>query len=216
MRKDPVWAGCNANAQVLLTGLALAAWAQLAPCLPAPAAAAGYSVGELAAFSAAGVFDANTALELAHRRAALMDCAGESNSTGLMGVSGVTESLLGRLCEEFDLAVAIRNGVDSVVLGACKSCCRSQSKRRNARARTLCFSTCRWHPIRGGWLRRRRALPRTLRRWRFVLLEFLSSAMRRAALPSRLNSSTRWPGRSITLCGGTNAWKASLGDEWHA
>lgn len=115
--KDPVWAGCNANAQVLLTGLALAAWAQLAPCLPAPAAAAGYSVGELAAFSAAGVFDANTALELAHRRAALMDCAGESNSTGLMGVSGVAESLLGRLCEEFDLAVAIRNGIDSVVLG---------------------------------------------------------------------------------------------------
>jgi [acyl-carrier-protein] S-malonyltransferase len=115
--KDPVWAGRNANAQVLLTGLALAAWAQLAPCLPAPAAAAGYSVGELAAFSAAGIFDANTALELAHHRAALMDCAGESNSTGLMGVSGVTDSLLGRLCEEFDLVVAIRNGIDSVVLG---------------------------------------------------------------------------------------------------
>jgi [acyl-carrier-protein] S-malonyltransferase len=33
----------NANAQMLLTGLALAAWHQLSAALPAPAAIAGYS-----------------------------------------------------------------------------------------------------------------------------------------------------------------------------
>ncbi|OAK58096.1 ACP S-malonyltransferase [Variovorax paradoxus] len=115
--KDPAWAGRNANAQVLLTGLALAAWAQLAPHLPAPAAVAGYSVGELAAFAVAGVFDADTALGLARHRAALMDRAAAANATGLMGVSGVSESLLERVCEEFGLVVAIRNGIDSVVLG---------------------------------------------------------------------------------------------------
>ncbi|HMC16716.1 MAG TPA: ACP S-malonyltransferase, partial [Albitalea sp.] len=65
---DPAWAECNANAQMMLTGLALSAWHQLAPTLPSPSAIAGYSVGELASFSAAGVFDARTALELARRR----------------------------------------------------------------------------------------------------------------------------------------------------
>ena len=55
---DPAWAQRNDNAQTLLTGLALAAWNQLAPQVASPAAVAGYSVGELAAFSAAGVIDA--------------------------------------------------------------------------------------------------------------------------------------------------------------
>src|SRR5690349_3181970 len=59
---DPAWAGRNDRAQLLLTGLALAAWSQLAPRLPPPAIVAGYSVGELAAFSAAGVFARDTAL----------------------------------------------------------------------------------------------------------------------------------------------------------
>jgi [acyl-carrier-protein] S-malonyltransferase len=35
--EDPAWAARNANAQTLLTGLALAAWAQLAPMVPSPA-----------------------------------------------------------------------------------------------------------------------------------------------------------------------------------
>ena len=55
---DAAWAQRNQHAQALLTGLALAAWSQLAPALPSPTAVAGYSVGELAAFSVAGVFDA--------------------------------------------------------------------------------------------------------------------------------------------------------------
>ena len=38
--EDPDWAGRNAHAQLLLTGLGLAAWTQLAPRLPAPAVVA--------------------------------------------------------------------------------------------------------------------------------------------------------------------------------
>jgi [acyl-carrier-protein] S-malonyltransferase len=114
---DPAWAGRNAHAQLLLTGLALAAWAQLAPLLPPPAAVAGYSVGELAAFATAGVFDADTALTLAQQRAALMDRAAEALPTGLFGLSGLAGPATERLCAEFGLALAIRNGEDSVVLG---------------------------------------------------------------------------------------------------
>ena len=115
--RDADWAARNANAQCLLTGLALAAWAQLAPLLPPPAAIAGYSVGELAAFSAAGVFDATTALDLAGARAAAMDRCAAQVPGGLLGVSHIAPAALERLLAGSGVAIAIRNAVDSVVLG---------------------------------------------------------------------------------------------------
>ncbi|MDZ5461125.1 ACP S-malonyltransferase [Azohydromonas lata] len=114
---DPAWAGCNAHAQVLLTGLALAAWHQLAPLLPPPAVVAGYSVGEMPAFCAAGVMDAPTALALARERAACMDAAAAAAGTGLLAVTGLAAEAQAALRARFDLDEAIRNGPDSVVLG---------------------------------------------------------------------------------------------------
>jgi [acyl-carrier-protein] S-malonyltransferase len=115
--EEPAWAARNINAQVLLTGLALAAWDQVAPAVPPPAAVAGYSVGELAAFSAAGVFDAATALALAPRRAQAMDQCAAGTAGGMLAVSGLGEQALDRLLADTGLALAIRNGVESVVLG---------------------------------------------------------------------------------------------------
>lgn len=115
--QDPAWAACNAHAQVLLTGLALAAWQALAPRLPAPVGIAGYSVGELPAYAAAGVFDADTALALAAARADAMDRAAAVAPGGLIGVTGLGTAAVDALCAATGLACAIRNGPDSVVLG---------------------------------------------------------------------------------------------------
>ena len=115
--QDLDWAAQNTVAQCLLTGLGLAAWLQLAPELPPPAAVAGYSVGELAAFSAAGVFSAETALDLARDRAAAMDRCALQTPGGLLAVSGLTSARLDQLCKDTGIAIAIRNGQDSVVLG---------------------------------------------------------------------------------------------------
>jgi [acyl-carrier-protein] S-malonyltransferase len=114
---DSAWAERNANAQTLLTGLALSAWHQIAPTLPAPSAVAGYSVGELAAFSAAGVFDAQTALDLARRRAEAMDRCAARTPGGLLAVTGLGAAATDDLCALTGLAIAIRNGPQSVVLG---------------------------------------------------------------------------------------------------
>lgn len=114
---DPNWASNNANAQTLLTGLALAAWAQLMPMVPRPAAIAGYSVGELAAFSVAGVFDGATAMALAPLRASAMDRSAAREPGGLLAVNGLTVSAMEKLRAETSLALAIRNGLDSFVLG---------------------------------------------------------------------------------------------------
>ncbi len=133
---DPAWAGTNRHAQPLLVGLSLAAWAQLAPDLPPPAAVAGYSVGELAACAAAGGFDAATALALAQGRAAAMDrCVDRAAPAGMAAVSGLGEGALSALCERFGLAVAIRNGPSNVVLGGPAAALRAaQEQAREAGA----------------------------------------------------------------------------------
>jgi [acyl-carrier-protein] S-malonyltransferase len=115
--EDAAWTSRNLNAQVLLTALDLAAWAQLSPSLPAPAAVAGYSVGELASFAAAGVFDASTALALAGTRARAMDRCAAAAPGGLLAVSGLPRVHVERLCEQTRLAVAIENGPQAFVLG---------------------------------------------------------------------------------------------------
>lgn len=125
---DPDWATTNRRAQVLITGLAISAWQQLARLLPAPVGIAGYSVGELAAFAAAGVMDGKTALALAERRAVLMDEAAGGGSGaesgaepgGLCGVTGLPRQLLQRLITEAAgtaVTIAISNGEDSAVIG---------------------------------------------------------------------------------------------------
>ncbi len=114
---DRAWSIRNVNAQLLLTGLALAAWRQLSTRLPRPAAVAGYSVGELAGFSMAGVFDARTALCLARDRAQAMDASRPDVDGGLMAVSDLDESRMERLLHDFDLDLSIRNGPSNVVLG---------------------------------------------------------------------------------------------------
>lgn len=114
---DPEWAQLNAVAQPLLTGLSLAVWQALAPSLPVPAVVAGYSVGELPAFSVAGVFSAADAMALAVDRAAAMDRSGAGLETGLLSVQGPDAQALQVACARYGLALAIRLAPDRAVLG---------------------------------------------------------------------------------------------------
>ena len=114
---DADWAARNAHAQVLLTGLQLAAWEQLSVALPPPAAVAGYSVGELASHAAAGVLEPGAALTLAGIRARAMDRCARAAPGGLLAVSGLAAAPIERLCADTGCAVAIDNGSHAVVLG---------------------------------------------------------------------------------------------------
>jgi len=115
--QDPARAASNATAQPLLTGAALACWRALAPHLPAPAVVAGYSVGELAAFAAADVFDDDAALQLATVRATLMDRAVAGLHTGLLSVQGLSATALAEACDRYGLALAISVAADRALLG---------------------------------------------------------------------------------------------------
>lgn len=98
----------NAFAQPLIVGTALAAWAALSTALDQqPAAIAGYSVGELPAYSCAGVFTAQNAIALAVQRAALMDAAVAGLDTGLLSVSGLRVAQVLQLQPALDCAIDI-------------------------------------------------------------------------------------------------------------
>ena len=104
---DPARRHRNAEAQLLLNASALAAWHQLAPGLPPPRAVAGYSVGELAAASAAGAFDAATALDLAEARARAMDACAAREPGGLIALAGLAPDALLALAQTAGLHLAI-------------------------------------------------------------------------------------------------------------
>jgi len=115
--QEASWASVNRHAQVLLTATSLAAWEQLHTAAPGctPRVVAGYSVGELAACSVAGVFDPLTALHLAGCRAAAMDAASVGQDFAMLAVSGLPLEYISSACVATGTALAIHNGPDSVV-----------------------------------------------------------------------------------------------------
>lgn len=112
---DPQWLHANSIAQPLLAGVSLAAWQAVARQLPAPVAIAGYSVGEIAAFSAAGMYDVDTALELAARRAEAMNAAARGHDGGLLSVHGPGAEAI--TAAHSGLELAIRISPEHVIVG---------------------------------------------------------------------------------------------------
>lgn len=112
---DPEKLANNRVAQALIFGLQVQCWTQLQPRLPRPICAAGYSLGEMAACCAAGVFTPETGLALTIQRAQLMDQAA-SGEHAMLAVLGLDEALVAELAAESGLAVAIRNAPRHLVV----------------------------------------------------------------------------------------------------
>jgi [acyl-carrier-protein] S-malonyltransferase len=134
---DPAWGFQNAVAQVLLTGVNLAAWRAVQARLPAPRAVAGYSVGELAAFGAAGVISVEYAVALAAVRAKFMDEATTGQPTGLIAVHGLSGDQVRALCAHHGVFLAIVLHATGCVLGGALSALASAT----AEAHTLGATT---------------------------------------------------------------------------
>jgi [acyl-carrier-protein] S-malonyltransferase len=106
----------NRIAQPLIFAYQMKLWGQLSPHLPRPIGAAGYSLGEMAACSAAGAFSVTEGIQLCAERAAAMDqCV--SGPVGLLAIKGLSSESVKRVTEELGIVVAITNGPDHYVLG---------------------------------------------------------------------------------------------------
>jgi [acyl-carrier-protein] S-malonyltransferase len=106
----------NRVAQILCVSQALSAAAALRKVWPEHILLAGYSVGEMAAWGVAEIFDSATTLNLAALRAELMDAASVPGD-GLLSVRGLSRTSVDNLCRRYLTAVAIVNPHDTFVLG---------------------------------------------------------------------------------------------------
>ena len=110
----------NHTSQILCVAAALAAHACIADALPAEFAVSGYSVGEMAAWSIAGVWTAGMALRLTDLRARAMDAAGGPD--GQLGyVRGLDRRTVERLSRRHDCAIAITNPGKLFVVGGARA-----------------------------------------------------------------------------------------------
>ena len=109
----------NKAGQILCCTQAMAAWAVLGSDMPAPLVVAGYSVGELAAWGIAGVFDAAEIIGLAVKRASAMD-DDTTQDCGLAAIRGLRRCQLEPLCCKHDCHVAIVNAPDQVLVGGAR------------------------------------------------------------------------------------------------
>ncbi|KQV87236.1 malonyl CoA-ACP transacylase [Massilia sp. Root351] len=108
----------NRTAQPLIVAATLAMWEALRAHAPPPALVAGYSVGELAAWSVAGAVAPLEAVELAQARAVLMDrCLAERPGQALLAVSGLPPPRSGMLAAPCGFHTAIVTGGDSCIIG---------------------------------------------------------------------------------------------------
>ena len=106
----------NKIAQILCCTQAMAAWAVLGSDVPPPLVVAGYSVGELAAWGVAGVFDAAEIIGLAAKRASAMDDY-TTQESGLAAIRGLSRRRVETLCRTHQCHIAIVNAPDQILVG---------------------------------------------------------------------------------------------------
>jgi [acyl-carrier-protein] S-malonyltransferase len=106
----------NRTGQILCTLQALAATAALRDALPRTLLVAGYSVGEVAAWSVGGLIDATATLDLVARRAEAMDAA-SAPGDGLLFVRGLPLATMEALCKRRGASIAIVNPNGAYVIG---------------------------------------------------------------------------------------------------
>lgn len=99
-------------------GLALLAALQEAGKVPAgqPQAALGLSLGEITAYTAAGVFDFATGLRVVAERGRLMQTACEKTVGGMAAIVGEDRQRVSELCREFDVEAANFNAPGQIII----------------------------------------------------------------------------------------------------
>lgn len=125
----------NHIAQILCSTQTLAAVTALREVMPDDLIVAGYSVGEVAAWGAAGFLSITDTLDLIARRAEVMSAAAPAGD-GLLFVRGLSYQAIERLCEQHDAAIAIVNPQDAFVLGGNRAALQAfaqDARARNAR-----------------------------------------------------------------------------------
>lgn len=117
----------NRVAQPLIFAHQMTVWNRLAEWVPEPLCLAGYSLGEMGASCASGVFPAIEGLRFCKARAHAMDAAVETKC-GFVAILGLTEGRVLQVAKECGVFVAIQNSSRHHVLGGtCEALAKAET-----------------------------------------------------------------------------------------
>ena len=102
-------------------GLAVLAALREAGKLPEVKYALGLSLGEITAYTAAGVFDFGTGLRVVAERGRLMQVACEQSKGGMAAIVGEDRAKVAELCREFDIEAANFNAPGQIIVSGDKT-----------------------------------------------------------------------------------------------
>ena len=125
----------NRPGQILCTLQAVSAAAALGPSIPHRLIVAGYSIGEVAAWGVAGMFPLTDTLDIAARRAEIMDAYSHPDD-GLLFIRGLSRANIEALCARYGAGIAIINPGDAFVLGGNRTALGALSNEAKATAGT--------------------------------------------------------------------------------
>lgn len=89
--------------------------------LPEVSFGLGLSLGEITAYTAAGIFDFATGLRVVAERARLMQLACEASQGGMAAIVGQTREEVAALCTEFDVEAANFNAPGQIIISGDKA-----------------------------------------------------------------------------------------------
>jgi [acyl-carrier-protein] S-malonyltransferase len=102
-------------------GMAVLAALKEAGKLPEVKYALGLSLGEITAYTAAGVFDFGTGLRVVAERGRLMQVACEQSKGGMAAIVGEERAKVAELCKEFDIEAANFNAPGQIIVSGDKT-----------------------------------------------------------------------------------------------
>ena len=102
-------------------GMAVLAALKEAGKLPEVNYAFGLSLGEITAYTAAGVFDFGTGLRVVAERGRLMQVACEQSKGGMAAIVGEERAKVAELCKEFDIEAANFNAPGQIIVSGDKT-----------------------------------------------------------------------------------------------
>ncbi|HOG93974.1 MAG TPA: ACP S-malonyltransferase, partial [Opitutaceae bacterium] len=102
-------------------GMAVLAALKEAGKLPEVNYALGLSLGEITAYTAAGVFDFGTGLRVVAERGRLMQVACEQSKGGMAAIVGEERAKVAELCKEFDIEAANFNAPGQIIVSGDKT-----------------------------------------------------------------------------------------------